>query len=122
MAGFNYYIDPDTDDYVIGDDGQFVRTSAADTPIILAIKDERGWWGNPQLGSDIADIMQGAPKALPAESLIDAAQRALAPLESRGRIRNLSVNITDREPLTVRVDAQDATGLPVAVVTKPIGI
>lgn len=123
MAGFNYSIDPETGDYAIGPDGQFVADYTARTPMILVLLDERGrFWGDITLGSDIAEQFRGPPPADPEGALVDATTRALVPLQELGRLASFVVTVeTVQDVPVIRVEAIDGgSGLPVQLTVQPI--
>lgn len=124
MAGFNYQIAPETGDYTI-EGGQFVADRTARTPMILGLLDEAGrWWGDLEIGSEIAEVLRGQPPADPASALQDATERALAKLQELGRLASFAVEVEFDalgRPL-ITVDAIDGgSGLPVRLTVQPVG-
>lgn len=71
-------MDLETGDYTLVA-SQFLQDQTALTPIALALLDDRGWLGNPDLGSTLPELMRGLPPAEPPEALPAATQQALAP-------------------------------------------
>jgi phage gp46-like protein len=76
---------------------QFVQDQTALTPIALAILDDRGWWGNSDLGSTIRELMRGLPLADPSEALRAVTLQALVPL-----VRFLALAPGRRSAISVR--------------------
>lgn len=118
--GYSYRIDPQSGDYVF-EDGTFALDSTAQTPMVLALMDDRGaWWGGLDLGSEIRAILQGVPPADAPAALRDATLRALQGLVDQQRITALAVSVTETAPYVITVTATDGgTGNPIVVTHQP---
>lgn len=122
MADFNFYVDPETGDYVLDATGNFVLDRTAQTPMLLQLREERGrWWGNRQTGSRIASRFRGRPPSAPAEALRADIIEALRPLVRAGVLRTFTVHVADEVPLRATVTAVDGSSQAVQLTVAPVG-
>lgn len=118
----NLLIDPETRDYQIDANGQWVLDPTAQTPMLLALTDEKGrWWGDLELGSRIAETFRGEPPRDPVQALQAAITEALKPLVDSGRLRGFSVEIVSETPIRARVEGIDGSGQQVGLTVAPVG-
>ncbi len=90
----DYSIDPATGD-VVYEDGDVLTTSGIENLLYLTIAIEKGtYWADPDLGSEVKTLLrQGEQWPV----IVDAVQRALDDLQSRGL---LTVHGVSHEPDT----------------------
>jgi phage gp46-like protein len=118
----NFRVDPETRDYQIGSDGQWVLDATAQTPMLLALADEKGrWWADLRPGSRIAETFRGVPPRDPVQALAASITEALQPLVESGRLRGFAVEILSETPIRARVEGVDGAGQRVGLIVAPVG-
>jgi len=100
MPGTDRALDPVTHDYVSDDRGGWATTTTLATALQHQLLDELGgWWGDPDVGSDLAAAATGAKASeRTMQRLAEAVRRACAPFLERGLAADLEVTV-DRNQL-----------------------